>query len=119
MLDTEIEHLYYSEVKEKKTTASGIRGRTSRLGRVGSMVMPSDRMSGKDKRDYRRPGPLITYSLFEDLVPFEVFDRMKYEQHVQLLPKWRQKHGDDYICREWGLTRYGLEVILRTLELRS
>ncbi|MTV50888.1 hypothetical protein GJ688_18365 [Heliobacillus mobilis] len=55
------------------------------------------------------------YSLFEDLVPFEVFDRMKYEQHVQLLPKWRMKYGDDFICREWGLTRFGFEVILGAL----
>ncbi|MBC9786618.1 hypothetical protein H1S01_19420 [Heliobacterium chlorum] len=81
--------------------------------------MPSDRMSGKAKRDYRRPGPLITYSLFEDLVPFDVFDRMKYEQHVQLLPKWREKLGDDYICREWGLTGYGFKVVLETLGLSS
>ncbi|MBC9786475.1 hypothetical protein H1S01_18625 [Heliobacterium chlorum] len=116
-VDTDIERMFLTDVKQKKTTASGIRGRASRLGRVGSMVMPSDRMSGKTKRDYRRPGPLITYSLFEDLVPFEVFDRMKYEQHVQLLPKWRRKYGDDYIRREWGMSRYGWEVILEVLDL--
>ncbi|MBC9786264.1 hypothetical protein H1S01_17540 [Heliobacterium chlorum] len=47
-VDTDIERIFLTDVKEKKTTASGIRGRASRLGRVSSMVMPSDRMSGKD-----------------------------------------------------------------------
>ncbi|MTV50961.1 hypothetical protein GJ688_18760 [Heliobacillus mobilis] len=36
-VDTDIERLFLTDVKEKKTTASGIRGRASRLGRVGSM----------------------------------------------------------------------------------
>ncbi|MTV49011.1 hypothetical protein GJ688_08460 [Heliobacillus mobilis] len=117
-VDTDIERLFFTDVKQKKTTASGIRGHASRLGRVGSMVMPFDRMSGKAKRDYWQPGPLITYSLFEDLVPFDVFDRMKYEQHVQLLPKWRKKYGDEYIRREWGLSRFGFNIILEAITSR-
>ncbi|MTV50043.1 hypothetical protein GJ688_13790 [Heliobacillus mobilis] len=61
---------------------------------------------------------MITYSPLDDLVSFDVFDRMKYEQHVQLLPKWRKKYGDDYICGEWGLTRYGWEIIWEALNLK-
>ncbi|MBC9785184.1 hypothetical protein H1S01_11755 [Heliobacterium chlorum] len=113
--EIDIERLYYQDLREKKTTATGVRGRASRLGRVGSMVMPSDRLSGREKRDYRRPGPLITYSLYEDLVSFEVFDQMPYRQQVQLLSRWRQKYSDDAICQQWGLSRYGLEVIVEVL----
>ncbi|MTV49016.1 hypothetical protein GJ688_08495 [Heliobacillus mobilis] len=82
--------MFSTDVKLMKTTASGISGRASRLSRVGSMVMPSDRMSVKGKRDYRRPGLLIR-------VPFDEFDRMKYVQYVQLLPKWQEKYGENYI----------------------
>ncbi|MTV50887.1 hypothetical protein GJ688_18360 [Heliobacillus mobilis] len=37
-VDTNIERLFFTDVKQKKTTASGIRGRASRLGRVGSRL---------------------------------------------------------------------------------
>ncbi|MTV47467.1 hypothetical protein GJ688_00555 [Heliobacillus mobilis] len=116
-LERDIEKIFMRDQREKKVAANGVRGRASRLGRVGRMVFPSDRLSPKEKRQYRQAGALIVYSLYDQLVSFDEFDRMGYLRQRELLAKWRTKYSDDEICRDWGLSRYAYEIILEALEL--
>ncbi|MBC9783161.1 hypothetical protein H1S01_01395 [Heliobacterium chlorum] len=116
-LERDIEKIFKRDQREKKVAASGVRGRASRLGRVGRMVFPSDRLSPKEKRQYRQAGALIVYSLYDQLVSFDEFDRMAYLRQRELLTKWRTKYSDNEICRAWGLSRYAYEIILEALEL--
>lgn len=56
-----MEKVFYEEVREKKTVASGVRGKKGKKGQVGKMITPAD-ISG---REYREPKDLPAFNVYD------------------------------------------------------
>lgn len=56
-----MEKVFYEEIREKKTVASGVRGKKGKKGQVGKMITPAD-IAG---REYREPKDLPTFNVYD------------------------------------------------------
>lgn len=117
----DIEKLLSQEQRDQKRTGSGIRGRASRTGRVSSMRMPSDLLSKKDKRDYRKAGKVVAYNMYEkmDVVTKDDFLRFDPAKQKDCLVKWREKHSDRQIREHFDFTIHGFYKLLDSFGLEK
>ncbi len=60
---SEANRVFHEEVREKKTTASGVHGKKGKKGRVGKMITPAD-LSG---REYRKARELPSFNVYDFL----------------------------------------------------
>lgn len=56
-----IDELFYQEIREKKTTATGVHGKKGKKGRAGKMVTPADISS----REYREARDLPSFNVYD------------------------------------------------------
>ncbi|HHU29099.1 MAG: hypothetical protein QM368_09825 [Bacillota bacterium] len=101
---SEAELVFLSTTSKKHL--SGVRGRASRTGRVGSVRTPVDFLSGKEKREYMKSSEVKVYNMYEDKVlPYEEFKQLPIEKQVVLMTKWRDEIGTNNIIRDMKISR--------------
>jgi hypothetical protein len=95
------ESLFNQDIRDKKRTASGTRSKTGLRGYVGTMRMPCDLMSSKEKRQYRKCGKVVRYNMYETIMPFDEFKQLPKEEQSTVLQKLRERHKNKEIQRVW------------------
>ena len=113
----DIEKLFYSDVREKKKTASGIHSRTGKRGYVGKMRFSYDLMNRKEKYNYRRSGKIMTTNLFDEILPYEEFKELETHEQRNRLAYWRQKYTNKEILTGMKIYQKILYDLVKELDL--
>lgn len=114
-----IEKLFDNEVKEKKKGLSGARNRASRLGYVGTIKWPSDFMSKKEKRRYKKPRKERKYNMYKDILSYKEFQTFDKETQKEILQKWREQHSNVKIYETMGINRTYYYNLLHELGIET
>lgn len=103
-----IERVFYNDVAEKKRTARGIHAMTGKRGYVGKMIMPSDYMNRKDKKEYTRSGDVMVTNFYDDIsnVPsreeLEIKFKADPEGTRKMLTTIKEIHTWGNLAKHWG-----------------
>lgn len=89
----EIERMFNDDVREKKRTGSGVFSKTGKRGYVGTMRMPSDIMSRKDKYNYRKNGKVESYNMYDSIMNLEQFKKLTGQEKKRALEYWLLEKG--------------------------
>ena len=111
-----IEKIFNQDVRDKKVTGSGVRGRALRLRKNENVVMPSDRLSGFEKKSVKAPGVCRTYNILEanamemlerirkGEIPFYAeIEELGFEKAQECLAELRRLYKNSELQREWKL----------------
>jgi hypothetical protein len=112
-----IEKLFYEEVKEKKKTASGVHHKTGKNGYVGNMRFPSDIMSRSEKMRYRKAGKVVTTNIFDEVLPIDEFEQLETYEKKNRLAYWRNEKSNKEILQGMGISNKRYYEIVAELQL--
>lgn len=102
----DIEKIFKNEVREKKTTGYGASKRASRKkGFKGTMKMPFDLLSNKEKRELLKGGEIVEYNMYEKLENLPSKDKilnMPPEMAYQILTVAKSKFSSKEISKKLG-----------------
>jgi hypothetical protein len=96
--------LWNEEIRDKKRTARGVHGKTGKRGYVGKMMLTSDFLSGKEKREYTKSGKVRTYNM-KDIMPYLEFQTFNQEEQKKLLKSWRDIYSNEKIINEMQINK--------------
>lgn len=113
----DISKLFHDDVRDKKRAASGVYHRTGKRGYVGSVRLTSDLLSGKEKREYQRPGRVNKYNMYDNIVSFEEFESLSLEDKKKYLSNYRERHSNKEIMKAWGINHNRFYRIVNELDL--
>lgn len=106
------QEMFTDDVVEKKKTASGVRYRTGKRGVVGSLTFPSDVMGRSEKYRYRKAGEVVSWNIFERILPLDEFLKQKGENwQRKLLKEWQKRYSEQEIQTQMGISENAWEVI--------
>ena len=112
-----IEKLFYDEVREKKKTASGVHHKTGKNGYVGNMRFPSDIMSRSEKMRYRKAGKVVTTNIFDEILPIDEFEQLETYEKKNRLAYWRNEKSNKEILQGMGISNKRYYEIVAELQL--
>lgn len=99
-----VNQIFYEEIREKKTTATGVHGKKGKSGKVGKMMMPAD-LSGREYREAR------------DLPGFNVYDFMQKLQEAPALKAVLLDRMDDEYRHYRQATEKALDAVAEVVKL--
>lgn len=109
-IDLEIARMFYQENQEKKNIGRNIYYRAAtRKGRLNKINYPSDFLSKKDRREYKKPGKVEVHNMYDDIksIPkYEEIDKMDVTSGRNLIETLKTKHSVKALCKQWGMTNY-------------
>ena len=99
----EAEQAFYDDVREKKKAANGVHGKTGKRGYVGTMRFPTDIMSRKEKRAYRKAGAIVTTNIFDEILTIDEFMNLEEFEQRNRLQYWRNKYSAVEVKSSMGI----------------
>lgn len=112
----EIEKLLLEDKRKYQGFKSGVRGRASRTGRIGKMITPFDLMSPSEKKKLLE-SEVKVYSMFDNIIPFEEFQKLPKEKQREVLQNWREKYNNTKIIEAWNIPKTKYYKIVKELDL--
>lgn len=109
--------VFNEEVREKKVIASGVHHRTGKRGYVGKMLFPSDLITGKEKRRYRKCGKVEVHNMYDNLISYEQFLNLNENEQKQHLTAYRERFSNKEIQQEWKIGSNTLYKLVHNLKL--
>ncbi len=107
------EQVFYEEIREKKTAATGTRGRKGKRGMVGKMVTPAD-LSGAEYRQARDLPSFNVYELLDKLLEAPTLKSVllnRMDEEYQNYRRATEKTLDAVV----EVVRLGLEPVYKEL----
>lgn len=104
--------MFDHDVVEKKKTASGVRYRTGKRDGIGSLTFPSDVMGRSEKYRYRKAGEVVSWNIFETILPYEEFLKQRGEKwQRKLLREWQKRFTEQEIQAKMGISETMWKII--------
>lgn len=100
----EITETYTKDLQDKKRTAQSASKKAKRGGKIHT---PADLLSGKERREYEAPSPVVVSSIYEHLehIPaIEKFKNLSREEQTRVLAELRARFSVAQISNRWGVT---------------
>lgn len=111
-----VEKIFNQDVRDKKTTGSGIHGRAARLRKHEAVVMPSDRLTGLEKKLIKAPGPLRIYTMeamkYMDMLeritkgvipPLAEIEALGFDKAQQCIAELRRLYTNNTLGSAWRM----------------
>lgn len=106
---------FEKEVRDKKRTASGVHSKTGKRGYVGKMMLTSDLLKGKAKRDYQGTGKVVQWNMYEQILRKFDFEARSEEDQKAMLTYWREHYRTADIAKEMGISSNTLTKYVKQL----
>ena len=100
----EINETYTKDIQDKKRTAQSASKKAKRGGKVHT---PADLLSGKERREYEAPSPVVVSSIYDHLehIPtIEKFKSLPREEQIRVLTELKARFSVAQISNRWGVT---------------
>lgn len=123
--DNDVERILREDSRDKKKAGSGAYHNSGRRGGgtkgVSKLMMPSDFMSKKEKREYTKKGEIKMYNIYEDIkeIPsFEELKRMDREEAKEKMERIAKYHTRRVLTEKWKINDSSLRSFERTLGVK-
>jgi hypothetical protein len=103
------------EVRDKKRTASGVHSKTGKRGYVGKMLLTSDLLKGKAKRDYQGTGKVVKWNMYDQIIDRDEFYSKPEEEQKAIMTHWRSNYTNIEIMKGMGISSNTLTKIIDDL----
>lgn len=113
------ERLFIEEVREKKKAANGVHSKKGKRGYVGKMLFPFEMLRGKEKREYKKNGKVVSWNMYEDILEFEMFKGLTDKEKKSVLERLRDEHPNKKIMKKWGLNSQSYYDIVNGLGIKT
>ena len=99
-------YLFDEEVRNKRSGLSGVRAKTGKRGYTGVIRFPSDLLRGKEKRLYRGTGKVVSYNMYDTIMPYAQFRILSDEEQKKTLEEYRIRFSNKEIQKFWDMSTY-------------
>lgn len=118
---SEIEKMFNADVRDKKRTGTGafkMRGKGKKHGFSGAIRTPYSMLTGKEKREYIKPGKVRSYFVYETFMKMEEFERQSKGEQKRLMEMWRNHHSNGRIMKELGINKNVFYKLIDVLDVQ-
>lgn len=98
-----VETIFNDEIKTKKSIARGASFRASRKkGFKGSIKLPVDYLTGKEKKDYIS-GEVNVYNMYDEIISYDKFKSCDMDERKKILGEYLKRFSRKEIAEKWGV----------------
>jgi transposase len=96
--------LWQEDQKEKRNAAKVSKRSVSKKGRTKRVFTALDFLTGKEKREYTKAGPITVTSLYDQILKRADFEQLEAEEQKKRLQHWRENNRSKDIQKEMGVS---------------
>jgi hypothetical protein len=102
----ELERLFNDEVIARKRESYGNRARTGKSGSRSRKtgILPIDRMSRKERKEYTKAGEVVISNMYETILDKKEFELKPKELQKTMMTRWREIYSNEKIMQEMGIS---------------
>jgi hypothetical protein len=113
-IDEDIQKIFEFDSKNKKRIGINIFSRVStRKGGSGTLRTPYYFMNAKERKKLN--GEVVTFNMYETILPKEEFFKLKKEDQKRIMSKWREKFETKEIIEKMGISKVLFYKLLNEL----
>ncbi len=83
------------------------------------MLLPSDIMNSRDKRNYQKNYIIGEYNMYKEIVSYEIFKTWDQEQQINALKVWKKNYNTREIANKMGILEWRVYDLTSKLGLSS
>lgn len=118
MMPEDIEKLFIEDCISKKLISKGVHNRAARRkGFRGKVMFPVDLLKGKEKKAYMGNSDVVTYNLYDNIMPYDDFKKLDKDEKRKVLSEYLKRFSREEIISVWNVSKQTIYDLTYKLSL--